>query len=69
MNDVNNLWSKSLFHGAAAALIAVTAPLCALAGVLWTGKGTVGVLSRFPVALSCAVFMSMCGGDENERRT
>jgi len=69
MNDMNNLQSKNLFHRAAAALIAVAVALFVLAGVLWTGKETVSVSSRFPAALSCAVSTSMCGGDENERRT
>ena len=66
MNDMNSL-CMNLFYRAAAALIAVTVALC-LAGVLSTGDETVGVSSRFPVALSCGVVMSMCGGDENERR-
>ena len=68
MNDMNNLQSKNLFHRAAA-LTAVVMALCILAGVLWTGKEPMGVSSRFPAALSCAVSTSMCGGDENERRT
>lgn len=69
MNDMNNLQSKNLFHRAAAALIAVVMALCVLARVLWTGEEPVNVSSRFPAALSCAVSMSTCGGDENERRT
>ncbi len=69
MNDMNNLQSKNLFHRAAAALIAVTVPLFVLARVLWTGEEPVNVSSRFPAAFSCAVSMSMCGGDEHERRT
>ena len=67
MNDMNSL-CMNLFYRAAAALIAVTVALCVLARVLSTGDETVGVSSRFPVALSCGVVMSMCGGDENERR-
>lgn len=56
---MSNQWRKRELYGVTATLITMTLALVILAGVLWTKGYTEGVLSRFRVAVACAVFMSI----------